>query len=110
MEKNFYDIYQKYMSMTKEELAALLTSKEMLETNFNYEITDLPDLPPQPCYLKKCECTNPFHDCINCPYKTTGGWDTSLSSNVPGKWNNCSSSYSSKDETIINKLRKMAEG
>ena len=108
MEKNFYDIYQKYMSMTKEELAALLTSKEMLETNFNfnYEITDPL---PQPCYLKRCMCTNPFHDCINCPYQTTGGWDTSLSSNVPGKWNTSSSS-SNEDESIINKLRKMAEG
>ena len=106
MEKNFYDIYQKYMSMTKEELAALLTSKEMLETNFNYEITNPL---PQPCYLKKCVCTNPFHDCINCPYQTTGCWDTSLSTNVPGKWNNSSSS-SIEDESIINKLRKMAEG
>lgn len=59
-----------YMRLPKERLAELLVEKET--QRFAYmQIHPL-------CYEPGGTCTNPFHDCINCP-KTShlhGGWTT----------------------------------
>lgn len=115
MKKNFYEIYDKYMSMTKEELAQLLTAKEMLEIehNIDYEIISSPStgepfrFPNEPSTICRCktwqDCTNPFRDCVNCPlsfgtgeyYTTSTTYTTNSNKNI--------------DDSIINKIRKMAD-
>ena len=70
--KNFYDIYMKYMSMTKEELAMLLTSYEMLKIDVDLKDISNRKAITEDCY-KKCKswfyCDNPFRDCVNCPLR-----------------------------------------
>lgn len=68
-----------YMKLSKERLAELLVER------------DIPQMFPPPtyiptiiqqarplCYEPGGTCTNPFHDCVNCPrLATTGGtWTT----------------------------------
>lgn len=54
-----------YMCLPKERLAELLAERDLLGLNIINE-RDIP------CYDPKGSCTNPFHDCINCPkFKTS---------------------------------------
>ena len=51
-----------YMKLPKERLAELLVEKE------NRQPMVIPAAPNQlPCCTPGGVCTNPFHDCINCP-------------------------------------------
>lgn len=98
--KNFYEIYQKYMSMSKETLAELLAAKEM------NEIENIPrTVPIDPLRgIYRCkdfnDCTNPFRDCIGCPLNSTTDGFTSVSSNIR---NNI------RDNDFINKIKKMTD-
>ena len=93
--KNFYEIYQKYMSMSKETLAELLAAKEMNE---------MEDIPRTVAVAYRCkdfnDCTNPFRDCIGCPLNSTTDGFTSVSSNIR---NNI------RDNDFINKIKKMTD-
>ena len=66
-----------YMRLPKERLAELLVERDIPQ------IAPTPYIPPiiqqaRPlCYEPGGICTNPFHDCINCPRTSTGGtWTT----------------------------------
>ena len=63
-----------YMRLPKERLAELLVE---MEEKFLQPITipNMPAIPTTPhgWICDVTHCTNPFHDCINCPIKTTGG-------------------------------------
>jgi hypothetical protein len=51
-----------YMKLPKERLAELLAERE------NYQPSVIPVIQNQlPCCTPGGVCTNPFHDCINCP-------------------------------------------
>ena len=63
-----------YMRLPKGRLAELLVE---MEEKFS-QPTVIPNMPTTPTIWRglMCDgthCTNPFHDCINCPIKTTGG-------------------------------------
>lgn len=62
-----------YMRLPKERLAELLVE---MEEKFLQPITipNMPAIPTTPhgWICDGTHCTNPFHDCINCPIKTTG--------------------------------------
>ena len=63
-----------YMKLSKKRLAELLVERDALEQQYrvvkNLPIPTTPYEPP--CYHGGI-CTNPFHDCINCPrYSMTG--------------------------------------
>lgn len=101
------------MKLTKEDLMKL--SKErlielLLETQTEQETTPnvtpyipwYPYTPPYvsspdttntpPCWAPDGYCSNPYHDCINCPkmYSGTGTWTTTASSdgtNIRANWN-----------------------
>ena len=100
--KNFYEIYQKYMSMSKETLAELLAAKEMNEIeNNDVEILQqyLPDDMLRGMHRCKSfeDCINPYKDCIDCPFHLTNGWSTS-------------NNFSTKsDNDFINKIKKMTD-
>ena len=69
-----------YMKFSKERLAELLEERDnMLHINLLPPIIVQPAQPP--CYAPDGICTNPFHDCINCP-RFSGGvlWRTLCSS------------------------------
>lgn len=70
-----------YMRLSKERLAELLVE---MEEKFSQPIVipDTSTIPTTP-YGLMCDgthCTNPHHDCINCPVLTTGGTITSPNS------------------------------
>ena len=66
-----------YMKLSKERLAELLEEKDK-------ESRYVPSYPPiivsnpnPPCYAPDGICTNPQHDCVNCPRTGGGGtWTT----------------------------------
>ena len=73
-----------YMKLSKERLAELCVEFEEKLIN----ISPFPSVIPTPigvpsytppCYAKDGICTNPFHDCVNCPRQFGGGgqWTTS---------------------------------
>lgn len=100
--KNFYEIYQKYMSMSKDTLAELLAAKEMNEIENNdverlqqYLTTDM--LRGMHCCKSFEDCRNPYKDCIDCPFHLTNGWCTS--NNFRTK----------SDNDFINKIKKMTD-
>lgn len=56
-----------YMRLPKERLAELLAERDAISSipsNITLQ---------HPCYDKDGVCTNPFHDCINCPRQFGGG-------------------------------------
>ena len=75
---------EEYMKLSKERLAELLEERDnepkfIPSPDFHPVIVQ----PNPPCYAPDGICTNPFHDCINCPrtgltdgYTTT--WNTNL--------------------------------
>lgn len=72
-QRDFNSLVEKYMLLDKKTLAELLALKEFQEQPQYPTYPIYPYLPPQGPWVTYCEkCTNPFHDCINCPYHTTG--------------------------------------
>lgn len=67
-----------YMKLSKKRLAELLVERDALEQQYRV-VKNLPFVVEPyepPCYHGGI-CTNPFHDCINCPrYSLTGGITT----------------------------------
>lgn len=62
--------YKDYMKLPKETLA-----KELARRDENpIQVFHIPSEKTTPCYAPDGICTNPFHDCINCPKNwSTGG-------------------------------------
>ena len=62
--------YKDYMELSKETLARELERRDSLD-----EVKGKGGFPSwrPPCYEKDGLCTNPHHDCINCP-KTYSGY------------------------------------
>ena len=58
-----------YMKLPKERLAELLAEKDNVPMYIPYN--------PPTLLCNGSVCTNPFHDCINCPRQVTG-WGYSL--------------------------------
>lgn len=68
-QRDFNSLVEKYMLLDKKTLAELLALKEFQKDN---TYTAYPYVPPQGPWVTYCTyCTNPFHDCINCPQRTT---------------------------------------
>ena len=68
-QNDFNSLVEKYMLLDKKTLAELLALKEFQEKS---QYPTYPYVPPQVPWVTYCEkCTNPFHDCINCPHHTT---------------------------------------
>lgn len=68
-----------YMRLSKERLAELLEERDIKDKEkvpYVIPIIGTPDYVP--CYAPNGICTNPQHDCINCPkLSSTGGtWTT----------------------------------
>lgn len=60
-----------YMKLSKERLAELLAGRDS-----QLVTPTIVESPRLSCF-EGGPCTNPFHDCINCPRQTTGGsWTT----------------------------------
>ena len=56
-----------YMRLPKERLAELLAEIDwQVHKRYTY-------LAPSPCYSKDGVCTNPYHDCVNCPRQFGSG-------------------------------------
>ena len=69
-QRDFNSLVEKYMLLDKKTLAELLALKEFQKDN---TYSAYPYVPPQGPWVTYCEkCINPFHDCVNCPYHTTG--------------------------------------
>ena len=89
-----------YMKLDKERLAEMLVARDKfdMERRQRSDITPPPCVPPQPiqpvivpqynppCYAPDGICTNPFHDCMNCPrmFGGTGAWATKTNINTQG--------------------------
>ena len=68
-QRDFDSLVEKYMLLDKKTLAELLALKEFQKDN---TYSAYPYVPPQGPWVTYCEkCINPFHDCINCPQRTT---------------------------------------
>lgn len=68
-QRDFNSLVEKYMLLDKKTLAELLALKEFQKDN---TYSTYPYVSPQGPWVTYCtHCTNPFHDCINCPYCTT---------------------------------------
>lgn len=74
--------FEDYMCLPKERLAELLVEKDRKSV-----VPPIPEPQPvpfvvpsvqPPCFSDNGICTNPHHDCINCPkiYSTGGQWST----------------------------------
>ena len=61
-----------YMKLSKERLAELLVERDNKPDPFPYIHIPQEDWPP--CYAPNGICTNPQHDCINCP-RRGGNWN-----------------------------------
>lgn len=59
-----------YMKLTKERLAELLAERDSQPV-----IPTIIESSRLSCF-EGGPCLNPFHDCVNCPRQTTGGWST----------------------------------
>ena len=74
-QRDFNSLVEKYMLLDKKTLAELLALKEFQKDNTYSAYPAYPTypyVPPQVPWVTYCEkCTNPFHDCINCPHHTT---------------------------------------
>ena len=86
-QRDFNSLVEKYMLLDKKTLAELLALKEWQEQaqpQFpSYPSYPTYPAPPQGPWVTYCQhCTNPFHDCINCPYHTTGGWPVEVTTNI----------------------------
>ena len=56
-----------YMRLPKERLAELLVERDNMQQH-------LLAVPMLQCYQPGGVCTNPFHDCINCPRQSSVVW------------------------------------
>ena len=62
-----------FMKLPKERLAELLAENETQTSKYPFVINE----EYVPCWAPNGWCSNPFHDCINCPKQSTGGsWTT----------------------------------
>ena len=72
---DFNSLVEKYMLLDKKTLAELLALKEFQKDNTYSAYPAYPTypyIPPQGPWVTYCtHCTNTFHDCINCPQRTT---------------------------------------
>jgi hypothetical protein len=78
-----------YMKLSKERLAEILSQKDLEDEYARGIYRDwalvVPTLvnPQPPCYAPDGICTNPFHDCINCPrIGITGGFTTTCDTDL----------------------------
>lgn len=63
-----------YMRLPKERLAELLEERDN-EQKYTPSLSPIQVTVPQPpCYAPDGICTNPFHDCVNCPRQGTEGY------------------------------------
>lgn len=70
-----------YMKLSKERLAELLVERDNEPKFIPYTIPTPISQPP--CFAPDGICTNPFHDCINCPRTgLTGGFTTTCDTNL----------------------------
>ena len=60
-QRDFNSLVEKYMLLDKKTLAELLALKEFQEQS------QYPTCSQYPWVTYCTHCTNPFHDCINCP-------------------------------------------
>lgn len=61
-----------YMKLPKERLAELLVERDL-----NVRIVPMNIPSWHPTCFEGGPCTNPFHDCINCPHRDSDGiWTT----------------------------------
>lgn len=83
----FDNLVEKYMMCDKKTLAELLAMKELFE---KLQVPQMPQYPSYPSiptnpwpWVTYCDrCTNPFHDCINCPYHNSTGFPTEVQTNI----------------------------
>lgn len=64
-QRDFNSLVEKYMLLDKKTLAELLALKEFQEQS------QYPTYSQYPWVTYCTHCTNPFHDCINCPQRAT---------------------------------------
>ena len=65
-----------YMKLSKERLAELLAERD------SKPVIPISIGTYHPSCYEGGPCTNPFHDCINCPHQSSGGtWTTNTSTN-----------------------------
>ena len=63
------------MTLRKKEYGMLL----LAERDPNIRIVPMPIESWHPTCFEGGPCTNPFHDCINCPHQDSGGtWETKM--------------------------------
>ena len=92
---DFNSLVEKYMQLDKKTLAELLALKEWQE-QAQPQFPSHPTYPSYPTYptypsiptnpwpwVTWCErCTNPFHDCIGCPYHNSTGFPREVQANI----------------------------
>ena len=68
-----------YMKLSKERLAELLAERDS-----NIRIVPMNVPPWHPTCFEGGPCTNPFHDCINCPrhFSSSGTYTTTTSISI----------------------------
>lgn len=81
-QNDFNSLVEKYMLLDKKTLAELLALKEFQEQPQYPTYPTYPYVPSQGPWVTYCaHCTDPFHDCVNCPHHTTG-WSTVNTTNI----------------------------
>ena len=75
-----------YMKLSKKRLAEMLVERDKIDSQRQAPLMPYPypiTYESKPCYAPDGICTNPFHDCINCPRQFgSGGYTTSTNTNI----------------------------
>jgi len=74
-------LLQDYMKLSKKRLAELLVERDMHDYIGSVGTFNPGEI--KPCWAEGGYCSNPYHDCINCPRKG-GGWGITTSDNTAG--------------------------
>lgn len=62
-------LFQDYMKLSKQRLAELLAERDMHD--YIGSVGTFNPTEVVPCWAEGGYCSNPYHDCINCPKKSS---------------------------------------
>ena len=71
VQQSIKDKIDMYMKLSKKKLAEMLANRDLLDSQRPIQI--YPRQQGTSCHSWN-DCINPFHDCINCPIRNSGGF------------------------------------
>lgn len=77
VQQSIEDKISMYMKLPKKKLAEMLANRDLLDSQRPIQMYPI----QQRTFCRSWnDCTNPFHDCINCPVRNSGGF---IPSSIP---------------------------